>query len=76
MGMTIDNSIRQLEDYLKWEKQLGLDGSGLENATKKLIEVAKKYKQIEQIVEQWDCCGHASDSMIAISEVLESENDD
>lgn len=71
MEMTIDDSIRQFEDYLKWEKRLGLNGSGLDDATIKLLEVAKKYQQIEQIVEHWACCGNPSDSMIAISEVVE-----
>lgn len=50
MGITIDNSIRLLENYHEWEKQSGLDGSGVDDATKKLIEVAKKYQKIEQIV--------------------------
>lgn len=76
MGITLDNSIRLLEDYHEWEKQLGLDGSGLDDATKKLTEVAKKYQQIEQIVEHWACCGNPSDSMIAISEVIEDGNVD
>ena len=50
MGITIDNSIRLLENYHEWEKQSGLDGSWVDDATKKLIEVAKKYQKIEQIV--------------------------
>jgi hypothetical protein len=50
MGITIDNSIRLLENYHEWEKKSGLDGSGVDDATKKLIEVAKKYQKIEQIV--------------------------
>ncbi len=70
MGMTIDNSIRLLEDYHKWEKQLGLDGSGLDDATKKLIEVAKKYQKIEQIVKSWNDM-NSFDSMFQISEVVE-----
>lgn len=50
MGMTIDNSIRLLENYHEWEKKFGLDGNGVDDATKKLIEIAKKYQKIEQIV--------------------------
>lgn len=50
MGITIDNSIRLLENYHEWEKQSGLDGNGVDDATKKLIEIAKKYQKIEQIV--------------------------
>lgn len=40
--MTIDNSIRLLEDYHKWEKQHGLDGNGVDEATRNLIDVVKK----------------------------------
>ena len=50
MGITLDNSIRLLEDYHEWEKKHGLDDSGVDDATKKLLEVAKKYQKIEQIV--------------------------
>lgn len=50
MGITIDNSIRLLENYHEWEKKFGLDGNGVDDATKKLIEIAKKYQKIEQIV--------------------------
>lgn len=35
------------------------------------IDVMRKYQKIEQIVEHWACCGNPSDSMIAISEVIE-----
>jgi len=82
MVRLIDEAIQNIkivkEDY--WED----DGYG--NETKEyedtmqsfdmLIDIAKKYQKIEQIVEHWACCGNPSDSMIAISEVLESENDD
>ena len=50
MGMSIENSIRLLEDYHKWEKQYGIFGSGVDDATNKLLEVAKKYQQIQEIV--------------------------
>lgn len=36
----------------------------------------RKYQKIEEIVEHWACCGNPSDSMIAISEVLEDGNVD
>lgn len=51
--MTIDDSIRLLEDYHKWEKQFGIFGSGVDDATKKLLEVAKKYQKITEIVEHY-----------------------
>lgn len=35
------------------------------------MSILRKYQKIEQIVEHWACCGNPSDSMIAISEVLE-----
>jgi len=50
MGITIENSISLLENYHQWEKQSGLYGNGVDDATAKLIEVAKKYQKIEQIV--------------------------
>lgn len=54
MGITIDNSIRLLEDYHKWKHQFGIYGSGVDNATNKLLEVAKKYQKIEQIIKDHD----------------------
>lgn len=73
--MTIDNSIRLLEDYLKWEKQLGLDGSGLDDATNKLLEVAKKYQKIEYLIENRKLymANHYTDEEIIkkIKEVIE-----
>ena len=50
MKMSIDNSIRLLEDYHKWEKKYGIFGSGVDDATNKLLEVAKKYQKIQEIV--------------------------
>lgn len=72
--MTIDNSIRLLEDYHEWEKQLGLDGNGVDDATNKLLEVAKKYQKIEQIVSDWindDLVGMSDYWMGRIKEVIE-----
>lgn len=47
MKMSIDNSIRLIEKYHKWEKKCGFEGSSMDDATNKLIEVAKKYQKIE-----------------------------
>ena len=68
MGITIDNSIHLLEDYHKWKKQFGLEGSGVDDATNKLLEVAKKYQKIKQIVSDND-----NDGMIGrlVREVVE-----
>lgn len=76
MGMSIDNSIALLEKYLTWQKLHAMNGSGIDEATNKLLKVAKKYQKIEQIVEHWACCGNPSDSMISISEVLEDGKTD
>ena len=48
MGMTIENSIRLLEDYLEWQKLHGMDGNGVDEATRILIDVAKKYQKIQK----------------------------
>ena len=75
MGITIDNSIRLLEDYHKWEKQFGIDGSGVDDATKKLLEVAKKYQKIEQIIhDDWDKGYQHSETLNRIKEVIEDGN--
>lgn len=39
------------------------------------VETMRKYQKIKEIVEHWACCGNPSDSMIAISEVLEDGNE-
>ena len=44
MGMTIDKSIALLEDYLEWQKQHGMDGTGIDEATRNLIDAARKYQ--------------------------------
>ena len=78
MGMTIDNSIRLIEDYLKWGKQLGLDGSSMDDANNKLLEVAKKYQKIEKIIRNYDSAWEyhtMRDTIDKIREVLEDGND-
>ena len=64
MGMTIDEAMKVLQEVPK-----------VMLITKESINVAidtmRKYQKIEEIVEHWACCGNPSDSMIAISEVLE-----
>ena len=72
MEMTIDNSIRLLEDYHKWEKKYGIFGSGVDDATNKLIEVAKKYQKIEQILD--DCDLEAWEVLEEIKKVVDDEN--
>ena len=39
------------------------------------LNIIDKYQKIKEIVEHWSRCGESSDSMMAISEVLEDEND-
>lgn len=73
--MTIDNSIRLLEDYLEWQKLHKLDGTGIDEATRNLIDVARKYQRIEQIVA--DRRGKlVLDTLVAIIKVVEDGNDD
>jgi len=50
MGMTIDNSIRILEDSQRWRKKYGIFGCEEDDAINKLMDVAKKYQKIEQII--------------------------
>lgn len=38
---------------------------------KEIADTMRKYQKIQEIVEHWACCGNPTDSMIAISEVLE-----
>jgi len=79
MKMSIDNSIRLLEDYHKWEKKYGIFGSGVDDATNKLLEVAKKYQKIDQILSDWindDSVGMSDYWMGRIKEVMEDGNDD
>ena len=56
MEMTIEESIRisedYQEDYQKWAKHYGIPGSELDDAINKLLDVAKKYQKIEQIMNQ------------------------
>lgn len=47
MGMTIDNSIRLLEGYLEWQKLHKMDGTGIDEATRNLIDVVRKYQMMQ-----------------------------
>ena len=67
MGMTIDNSIALLVDYLKWQKQQGMDGNGIDEATRNLIGVARKYKMMQ--------IDHKAD-MVAMLEEISLEFDE
>ena len=73
MGMSIDNSIRLLEDYLEWQKLHEMDGTGIDEATRNLIDVAKKYQKIKDIYDYWnvDFGIEAHRAMMRIGEVLE-----
>lgn len=71
MGMSIDNSICLLEDYLEWQKLHKLDGTGIDEATRNLIDVARKYQKIEQILKDIPYGGEAT--VRRIQEVVEDE---
>jgi hypothetical protein len=47
MGMSIDNSISLLEDYLEWQKLHKMDGTGIDEATRNLLDVARKYQMMQ-----------------------------
>ena len=73
--MTIDKSMTLLTDYLDWQKLHKLDGTGIDEATRNLIEVARKYQRIEQIVA--DRRGKlVLDTLVAIIKVVEDGNND
>lgn len=73
MKMTIDNSICLLEDYLEWQKLHKLDGTGIDEATRNLIDVARKYQKIAQILKDIPYGGEAT--VRRIQEVIEDGND-
>ena len=70
MGMTIDKAIEH------GKEQLEIFGGEHNEFIQTAIDTMRKYKKIKQIVDHWACCGNPSDSMIAISEVLEDGNVD
>lgn len=74
MKMKLENALALLEDYQEWEKQYGHDGSGVDDATRTLIEVAKKYQKIEEILKDIPYGGDAT--VRRIQEVVEDGNDD
>lgn len=47
MGMLIDESITLLEDYLEWQKLHEMDGNGVDEATRNLIDAARKYQMMQ-----------------------------
>lgn len=77
MGMTIDNSIAILVDYLEWQKLHEMDGTGIDEATRNLIGVARKYQKIEEVVNNWhhDIDAKDFECMAKIAEVVEDGND-
>ena len=74
MEMTIDEAIERYKSNAEFERVHGNLQGYLE--FKQLTEWLEKLQKIEQIVEHWACCGTLSDSMIAISEVLEDGKTD
>ena len=73
--MTIDKSMTLLTDYLDWQKLHKLDGTGIDEATRNLIDVTRKYQKIEQIIA--DRRGKlVLDTLVAIIKVVEDGNND
>lgn len=80
MSITVDNSIRLLENYQEWKKRYDLDESGVDDAINKLLEVAKKYQKIQKIA-RWNNAPspyYKPDGQLfrEICEVFEDGNDD
>ena len=77
MGMTIEDCISKLieilEEATEDENAVCYVTDVDEPTLKTAISTMRKYQKIVDIVEHWACCGNPSDSMIAISEVLEDE---
>ena len=74
MGMMIDESLEWLVSR-KEHYEMDDNCQELAQALDIAIETMRKYQKIQEIVEHWACCGNPSDSMIAISEVVEDGND-
>lgn len=79
MSITVDNSIRLIENYQEWKKRYDLDGSGVDEAIKKLLEVAKRYQEIKEIAAKWKGEVHSGvscsyDRMEDIWEVLDDKS--
>ena len=66
--MTIDDA---LAEYNAWKITISENVStDCDKALDMMVDIVKKYQQIEQIVEHWSVSGNPVDSMIAISEVI------
>ncbi len=72
--MTIEEAITRYKNNAEYERTHGNLQGCLE--FRQLVEWLGQLQKIQEIVEHWDCCGNPSDSMIAISEVVEDGNDD
>lgn len=70
----LDKSIALLEDYLEWQKLHDMDGTGIDEATKNLIEVAKKYHKIEKIIKTAGIFAFDVPVVRRIKEVIKDEN--
>lgn len=62
-----------IEEAITWLNTDDYESKGFADATSIAIDTMRKYQKIQEIVEHWACCGNPSDSMIAISEVLEDD---
>lgn len=74
MKMPIDEAIRRIDEHNYIHQRKEPRAVYITEAFDTLIGVAKKYQKITEIVEHWACCGNPSDSMIAISEVLDGND--
>jgi hypothetical protein len=70
--MTLDEAIKRYKSDAEYERTHGDLQGRLE--FRQLVEWLRRYQKIQEIVEHWACCGNASSSMIAISEVLDGDD--
>jgi hypothetical protein len=79
MGMTIEEAITHIMDVICENNTIKHSDLVVFDNEKQALRIAAetmhKYQKIEQIVEHWACCGNPSDSMIAISEVIDGNVD-
>lgn len=78
MGMTINESIRELEKARDSIEPCLFMDEAIDQAMKTAIGIMRKYQKIEEIVKKWELDSWTDnlsyESMIQIREVLEDDN--
>lgn len=69
----LDKNIALLEDYLEWQKLHNMDGTGIDEATKNLIDAAKKYQKIQEVLERvWNIPSHLINKEECLDRIMET----